>query len=127
MFWRLLFLIPGAVCAAGLVGGFSDVDANNRNMQNALSFAIVEHNKATNDLYLNQMTELVRAQQQVVNGIKYRLTVKLAKTSCRKDNPEEHCAVFQDPPMANAYQCTFEVVSKIWLGEMTLTKTECSH
>ncbi|XP_054654744.1 cystatin C (amyloid angiopathy and cerebral hemorrhage) [Dunckerocampus dactyliophorus] len=129
MFWRLVFLISGAVCAVGLdviVGGFTDVDGNNEQVQNALNFAITEHNKASNDLYLSQKTDVVKVQRQVVSGMKYVITVKLAKTSCRKGGSEERCDIFQDPVMAKPYQCTFTVWSRPWLQSLILTEEKCS-
>ncbi|XP_061816148.1 cystatin C (amyloid angiopathy and cerebral hemorrhage) [Nerophis lumbriciformis] len=128
MFWKIAFLVFGAVCAVGFasfVGGFTDGDVNDEHVQNALNYAIVEHNKASNDLYLRQKTEVVKVQQQVVSGMKYKITVRMARTSCRKGGAQEQCEVFQDPEMAKPYVCTFSVWSRPWMHFMQLVDTNC--
>ncbi|XP_077469232.1 cystatin C (amyloid angiopathy and cerebral hemorrhage) [Stigmatopora argus] len=121
MIWRVAFLLVlGIVCAEAighLVGGLVDVDLDRESdAQTALSFAIKHHNVASNDIYLRQMSHLIRAQKQVVSGIMYHFTVKLAKTSCRK-NSNEQCGILQDPVEAQPYECTFKVWSRPWLNQ----------
>lgn len=69
--WKLLLPVLAAVFAAGLggmTGGFRDVDLNtDEGAQNALNFAVVQHNRGTNDMYLSQVAEVVKAQAQVSN------------------------------------------------------------
>ncbi|XP_044069194.1 cystatin C (amyloid angiopathy and cerebral hemorrhage) [Siniperca chuatsi] len=126
--WKIVFTALAALFAVGfgaLAGGFQNVDMNDEGVQNALNFAVVEHNKATNDLYLSQVAEVVTAQRQVVSGMKYVITVRMAKTPCRKDNADNVCAIHQDPLKAQPYQCTFTVWSRPWLNDIRLVKQEC--
>lgn len=69
MRWRVVIPVFAAVLAVGvaartLVGGPVDADVNDSGALNALKFAVVEHNKATNDLYLSQVARIIRVQKQ---------------------------------------------------------------
>lgn len=126
--WKIVFTILTTVFAVGLgamVGGFRDADVNDERVQNALNFAVVQHNRGTNDLYLSQVAEVLRAQTQVVAGIKYLITVKMAKTPCRKGSTNEVCAIHEDEEKARPYVCVFTVVSRPWENDIRLVKEEC--
>uniref|UniRef100_A0A3P8U1I0 Zgc:163030 n=1 Tax=Amphiprion percula TaxID=161767 RepID=A0A3P8U1I0_AMPPE len=129
MMWKIVvFTVLASVFAVGLggmVGGFSDVDVNDEGLQNALNFAVVQHNRGTNDLYLSQVEEVVKAQRQVVAGMKYVITVKLAKSTCRKDSANEVCAIQTDQEKTRSYQCKFTVWSRPWINDIRVTKEEC--
>ncbi|XP_070973644.1 cystatin-like [Oncorhynchus clarkii lewisi] len=111
--------------AAGTPGGVVDADMKDQATRDALQFAVAEYNKATNDQYLWQVAKVVKAQKQVVAGMKYIFTVQMARTLCRKGGVEKDCAVHQDP--AVTYQCTFVVVSRPWLGEIQLLEQACEE
>uniref|UniRef100_A0A673BNT2 Cystatin-C-like n=1 Tax=Sphaeramia orbicularis TaxID=375764 RepID=A0A673BNT2_9TELE len=106
-------------------GGRMDVDVNDPGVQNAVNFAVVQHNRGTNDMYLHQAAEVVKAQRQVVAGMKYIITVKMAKTNCRKDRPNEVCAIHENPENAQPYQCEFTVWSRPWENFLQLVETKC--
>ncbi|XP_063347603.1 cystatin C (amyloid angiopathy and cerebral hemorrhage) [Pelmatolapia mariae] len=128
--WKVALTVLAAVLAVGygaMVGGLRDADINDEGVQNALHFAVVQHNRGSNDLYLNQVAEVIKVQSQVVAGIKYVITVKMARTPCRKDGVEEVCAIETDQAKAKSYQCTFEVWSRPWLNSIQLLKNECKH
>lgn len=68
--WKAIFLVFIAVSAvsSGLMpGGFQDVDPNDEGARYAANFAVVQHNRASNDMYLNQLVEVVKVQRQVSN------------------------------------------------------------
>lgn len=68
--WKIVFTVLAAVLAVGLggmVGGFQDMDVNDEGARNALNFAVVQHNRANNDMYLSQVAEVVKVQRQVSN------------------------------------------------------------
>lgn len=70
MMSKVVFPILAAVFAVGLgsmVGTFQTIDVNNEGAQNALKFAVVEHNRRTNDLYLSQVAEVLEVKRQVSN------------------------------------------------------------
>ncbi|CAB1338641.1 unnamed protein product [Coregonus sp. 'balchen'] len=83
--------------ASGMPGGVTDADMNDRETRDALQFAVVEYNKGTNDLYVRQVAKVIKAQQQVVAGMKYIFTVQMARTPCKKGGVAKVCAVHKDP------------------------------
>lgn len=126
--WKIVFTVLAAVLAVGLggmVGGFQDMDVNDEGARNALNFAVVQHNRANNDMYLSQVAEVVKVQRQVVAGSKYVITVRMAKTPCRKDSANEVCAIHEDPAQAQPYECTFTVWSRPWINDIKLLKEKC--
>ncbi|KAF7657390.1 hypothetical protein LDENG_00028160 [Lucifuga dentata] len=129
MNWKLFCPIIAALVAVGwaglMPGAPMTIDVNDPSMQNALHFAVKEHNKVSNDLFFSNVTEVIRAERQVVSGLKYIITVRMARTSCRKSSMDEVCAVHEDPEKARPYQCTFTVWSQPWLQTVTLLKQEC--
>lgn len=66
--WRVLlpiFTVAIAMTSAGLVGGPADADITDEGVQNALQFAVVQHNKGTNDAFINKVSKVVKVQKQV--------------------------------------------------------------
>ncbi|XP_077351554.1 cystatin C (amyloid angiopathy and cerebral hemorrhage) [Festucalex cinctus] len=121
-----LFLgVAGVVGTDPLVGGFSDADPHDEGVQNALNFAINQHNQASNDMFLRVKTGIVNVQKQVVSGLNYVITVNMAKTACRKDSPDlAQCDTIAG---AQPYQCKFTVWSRVWLRSLEMTHPEeCS-
>ncbi|XP_071754100.1 cystatin C (amyloid angiopathy and cerebral hemorrhage) [Centroberyx gerrardi] len=128
MSWKVTVSIFAAVFAVGMAvmtGAPVDANVNEEGVQNALKFAVVQHNKKSNDMYLSQVAQVIRAQKQVVAGTKYIITVQMGKTPCRKNGAEETCAIHADPEMARPYQCTFTVWSRPWLPAIELLKQTC--
>ncbi|XP_031660725.1 cystatin [Oncorhynchus kisutch] len=127
MNWKIvvpLLAVAFIVASADVIaGGVMDADMKDQATRDALQFAVAEYNKGTNDLYVWQMATVVKAQKQVVAGMKYIFTVQMARTLCRKGGVEKDCAVHQDPAATN--QCTFEVWSRPWLGAIQLIKNDC--
>ncbi|XP_077439100.1 cystatin C (amyloid angiopathy and cerebral hemorrhage) [Vanacampus margaritifer] len=115
-----LFLgVVGAVGVGRLVGGFSDADPNEDGVQEALNFAVTQHNLGSNDMFLRVHTGVVNVQKQIVTGINYVITVNMAKTNCRKHPPDEQCdTTVVDQP----YQCKFTVWSRPWMGSLMMTE-----
>ncbi|XP_039478027.1 MAD2L1-binding protein-like [Oreochromis aureus] len=65
--WKVALTVLAAVLAVGygaMVGGFRDADINDEGVQNALHFAVVQHNRGSNDLYLSQVAEVIKVQSQ---------------------------------------------------------------
>ncbi|KAJ4949633.1 hypothetical protein JOQ06_021142 [Pogonophryne albipinna] len=47
-----------------MVGGYENIDVNDEGAQNALNFAVVEHNKRSNNMFLSQVAEVVGVERQ---------------------------------------------------------------
>ncbi|XP_024660488.2 cystatin isoform X2 [Maylandia zebra] len=128
--WKVALTVLAAALAVGYgtpVGGLTDADINNEDVQNALHFAVIQHNRDSNDLYIRQVVEVIKVQSQVVAGMKYVITVKMVKTPCRKYGVDQVCAIHTDQAKFQPYQCTFEVWSRPWLNSIELLKNECQH
>ncbi|KAM6922811.1 cystatin C (amyloid angiopathy and cerebral hemorrhage) [Lycodopsis pacificus] len=129
MLWKIVLPVLAAVFAVGsgasMPGGLGDIDPNSEGVRNALNFAVVQHNRGSNDMFLSQVAEVVKAQSQVVAGMKYVITVRMAKTPCRKDSANDVCAIHQDPAKAQPYLCTFTVWSRPWLNDIRLLNQTC--
>ncbi|XP_029377410.1 cystatin C (amyloid angiopathy and cerebral hemorrhage) [Echeneis naucrates] len=127
--WKLpvlpVFAALLAVGLAGLVGAPQSVDVNEPAVQEALKFAVVQHNKGTNDLYLSDVAQVISAQRQVVAGSKYTFTVRMGKTPCRKGATDQECSVHQDQALARPYTCKFVVWSRPWMNEISVLEEKC--
>uniref|UniRef100_K4I4J3 Cystatin-Abr-1 n=1 Tax=Abronia graminea TaxID=278977 RepID=K4I4J3_ABRGR len=69
-------------------------------VQQAAAFAVQAFNKASNSAFYYKAMRIVSARSQVVEGVKYYLTVELVNTLCEKKGGSglnhvdlEHCAV----------------------------------
>uniref|UniRef100_A0A8C7ZBN8 Cystatin domain-containing protein n=1 Tax=Oryzias sinensis TaxID=183150 RepID=A0A8C7ZBN8_9TELE len=124
--WRCVFL--AALFAVGfgfMTGGLTDIDSHDAAVLGALKYAVQTHNNRSNDMYVSQVTEVIRAQSQVVTGVNYIITVKMARTSCRKGRDNEVCSALTDPQLAQSYQCTFTVWERSWLKDIRVLKEKC--
>ncbi|KAJ8013529.1 hypothetical protein DPEC_G00030720 [Dallia pectoralis] len=130
MDWKIvvpLFALVLTVSSEKMVGAPADANLNDPSLKNALQFAVVEHNKQSNEMYIRQVASVVKAQTQVVAGLKYIFTVNMGRTSCRKGRVETNCLVHKDPEMASTYKCNFEVWSRPWLSDIQLLKNDCQQ
>uniref|UniRef100_A0A3P9IHR9 Cystatin domain-containing protein n=1 Tax=Oryzias latipes TaxID=8090 RepID=A0A3P9IHR9_ORYLA len=121
--WNELTLLT--VGSAQVPGGPTDINANDPEVKAALKFAMKEYNKGSSDQYLYVVVDVIRVQGQVVAGYNYFLTVKIAKTRCRKNSNVSRCSPITNSPMAKTYECTFVVWSRPWLNDMQLTEKQC--
>ncbi|XP_033873447.1 cystatin-like [Acipenser ruthenus] len=127
-FLTLLFAVAAVCVTGGIPGGPVDVVIGDEGVQDALKFAVTEFNKASNDIYVSRVSQVVRLQMQVVAGIKYIMTVKMGRTSCRKGTAKniELCAFHDGPKLAKTSTCTFEVWSRPWIPDTKLVKKTCT-
>ncbi|KAM6996998.1 cystatin C (amyloid angiopathy and cerebral hemorrhage) [Tautogolabrus adspersus] len=127
--WKIVLPLLAAVFSVGLgslAGGSSEISVSDAGALNALNFAVVEHNRQSNGMFLTKPQEVIKVQRQMVAGYLYTITVMMAKTPCRKSAATELCAIHEDPAKAQAYQCTFKVWDKPWLSEIILKEQTCN-
>lgn len=69
MFWTTAVLLVTLACARvntlTKVGAPDDVNINTPAVQDALNFAVGEHNKQSNDAYTSKVVKVITAQRQV--------------------------------------------------------------
>ncbi|XP_029963070.1 cystatin C (amyloid angiopathy and cerebral hemorrhage) [Salarias fasciatus] len=127
--WKAVFFVLAAVLAVGfggLAGGFRNIDVNDEGVQNALNFAVLHYNRGLNAMYRRDAVETVKARAQVVSGMNYEITVKMAETTCRKESTSETCPVIDSHQPRN-YTCVFTVWSQPWMSIIELTKQKCDN
>uniref|UniRef100_A0A3B3UDZ8 Cystatin domain-containing protein n=1 Tax=Poecilia latipinna TaxID=48699 RepID=A0A3B3UDZ8_9TELE len=112
--WKIvvpIFATIFAVGQCGIPGGWQNADIQGEDFQNALNYAVAQHNRGNEaDMFLHKVVEIVSAQFQVVAGANYKITVKLGRTNCKK---------------GEIYQCTFIVWSCPWLNDIQVTEKQC--
>ncbi|NXL61334.1 CYT protein, partial [Chordeiles acutipennis] len=125
-------LFAGAVLGSerrpGLLGAPLDIEDadNDEGVQRALQFAMVEYNRASNDMYSSRVVRIISAQRQLVSGIKYIIKVEIGRTTCPKPAADlQSCAFHEEPQMAKRNICTFTVYNIPWLNQIKLLGTRC--
>nr|XP_056709437.1 cystatin-like [Euleptes europaea] len=83
-----------------LAGGLVDEDVSDPEIQDVARFATQAYNQADDGLFYIRDVKLIRAQSQVVAGIKYVLTLEMALTKCLKNLPSNDLEKCQIPPDA---------------------------
>ncbi|XP_017268392.1 cystatin-like [Kryptolebias marmoratus] len=129
MMWKVILPLLAAAFAVGsgsvLVGGPQNIDSNDAEFQKAMRFAVSQYNLLSDHIYYYKDTAVLSAQSQVVEGIKYTMTLKLEKTSCKKTEPRPDCHVIKDPAAAHSVICKFAVWVRIWLIDIRLMGSSC--
>lgn len=62
------FSVCLALSTAGLVGAPMDADMNEQGAQNALRFAVAQLNRASNDMYVSDVSRVISVKKQVGAG-----------------------------------------------------------
>ncbi|NP_001038067.1 cystatin-C [Phacochoerus africanus] len=109
-----------------LVGGLIDADVNEEGVQQALSFALSEYNKASNDAYHGRVLRVLRVRKQVVAGMNYFLEVEIGRTTCTKSQANlDNCPFPNQPDLQKKTLCSFQVYTVPWKGTTSLVKSSC--
>ncbi|XP_072799733.1 cystatin-C-like [Vicugna pacos] len=109
-----------------LVGGLMDAEVNEEGVQKALSFALSEYNKASNDAFHSRVMRVVRVRKQVVAGMNYFLEVEIGRTTCTKSQPDlANCPFHDQPHLQRKTLCSFQVHTVPWLGVVSMGKSSC--
>ncbi|XP_038620995.1 cystatin-M [Tachyglossus aculeatus] len=121
---------PGTV-RPNLLGGRRDLAVTDPEVQKLARDVVAKYNQASNSLYYFRPVKVLKAQSQLVAGVKYYLTVELGNTSCRKNQVLENHTDLTTCPFAlgsdqEKLQCDFEVLVVPWKQEMHLLKQNCA-
>ncbi|XP_034082872.1 cystatin C (amyloid angiopathy and cerebral hemorrhage) isoform X1 [Gymnodraco acuticeps] len=85
MMWKIVLPVLAAVFAVGsstMVGGYINIDVNDEGAQNALNFAVVEHNKQSNNMFLSQVAEVVGVKRQAHTTAEGGEVLRSCKIGC---------------------------------------------
>lgn len=69
--WKVALTVLAAILTVGYGfpgGDLTDANINDKDVQNALRFAVIQHNRDSNDLYIRQVVKVIKVQSQVSNG-----------------------------------------------------------
>ncbi|XP_061223079.1 cystatin-like [Neopsephotus bourkii] len=99
---------------------------NDEGLQRALQFAMMEYNRASNDMYSSRVVRVISAKRQIVSGIKYIMEVEIGRTTCPKPATDlQSCALHDAPHMAKRTTCNFVVYTVPWLNQIKLLESNC--
>ncbi|XP_007943149.1 cystatin-M [Orycteropus afer afer] len=113
------------------VGERQDLSPSDPQVQKATQAAVATYNMGSNSLYYFRDTHVLKAQSQLVAGIKYYLTVEMGSTACRKNAVTgDHSVDLTVCPLATGAQqeklhCDFEVLVVPWRNTSQLLKNNC--
>ncbi|XP_072490721.1 cystatin-like [Notamacropus eugenii] len=124
-----LFLVIQAQENQDVWRKFIDIEQNHAFFPETLRFSIKQYNKDSNDEYLYQMTQLIRAQEQLSNGFEYLINLELSRTMCTKDVEFDpvNCSLQEDPKLYKVINCTFFVFAVPWNEQYELRRSNCTN
>ncbi|XP_069862746.1 cystatin-C-like [Dipodomys merriami] len=110
------------------IGGIEEADANELGVRKALSYALSEYNKASNDAFHSRVVQVVRARKQLVAGVKYYLDVEIGRTTCTKSQSNlSDCPFHEQPNLKRKELCSFQIYSVPWTGKVSMLKSSCEN
>jgi len=68
-------------------GGIEEINVNDFDVTEAAQWAMAHINQASNSLYMHTLQRVKKVSRQVVNGLRYELTLSTVPTTCR-NSPE---------------------------------------
>ncbi|XP_043912814.1 cystatin-M-like [Protopterus annectens] len=102
-----------------LVGAPKDVDPNNPKVKQMAAFALGEYNKASKNGCTYEINNIIKAQEQIVAGVKYILTVAMKVKTCKKTE------TLKVQRKKKLLKCTFEVLEQAWRNSTQMLKSKC--
>ncbi|XP_020037478.1 cystatin-like 1 [Castor canadensis] len=129
--WRIpLLLLLALVMETNLASfqgwsGFQEKPMSTKNMNTTLDFFIQSYNNASNDTYLFQVQELIGSQVQLTTGVEYLVTVKIARTKCKRDEVKNVSCSLQNNKLKRTLVCTSLVYTVPWMDYYQLWDNSC--
>ncbi|XP_007518682.1 cystatin-M [Erinaceus europaeus] len=114
-----------------LVGGRQELSPDDPQVQKVADAAVASYNMGSNSALYYRGTNVLRAESQLVAGIKYFLTVDMGSTSCRKTamTGDRSVDLTTCPLAADGEQeklrCDFEILVVPWKNSSQLIKQDC--
>uniref|UniRef100_A0A8C9AF15 Cystatin E/M n=1 Tax=Prolemur simus TaxID=1328070 RepID=A0A8C9AF15_PROSS len=112
------------------LGERQDLSPSDPQVQKATQAAVASYNMGSNSLYYFRDTHIVKAERQLVAGVKYYLTVDMESTACQKNRiAGDHIDLTTCPLAAGTQQeklrCDFEILLVPWQNSSQLLKHNC--
>ncbi|KAM4694297.1 uncharacterized protein O3C94_004751 [Discoglossus pictus] len=119
--------VPNVGAQRSMPGAPVPADANEEGVQRALTFAMKEFNKGSNDRYASKVTNIKSVQRQVVAGLNYIMEVEIGRTQCTKPASNlDQCELHTQEDLAKRFACKFVVYDIPWRKKTSLTKNQCT-
>ena len=81
----LMVFLAKANCS----GEITDMDAKSAELKPITEFAELMLDRASNSVYVYKVGNVLKAQKQIVSGVKYYLTFEFKETTCLKNQPND--------------------------------------
>jgi len=114
----------GSVTALGVPGGVTVVDLGAdatslqmKGLMDAAHWATERICEGRNSPVHMKFIKLTHATEQVVQGMKYGLTMQIGETDCLKREVEMSACLQSPQPHHNTIECTATVWSRPWLSD----------
>nr|XP_012633807.1 cystatin-M [Microcebus murinus] len=113
-----------------MLGERQNLSTSDPQVQKVVQAAVASYNMGSNSLYYFRNTHIIKAERQLVAGIKYYLTVDMESTTCHKNRSAGDHVDLTTCPFAVGKQqeklrCDFEILIVPWQNSTQLLKHNC--
>ncbi|KFO28383.1 cystatin-M [Fukomys damarensis] len=111
-------------------GERKNLSINDPQVQRMAQTAVTTFNSGSNSAYYFRDTNIIKAERQLVAGVKYYLTMDLESTACRKTRVSGDHMDLTTCPLATGVEqeklrCDFEILEVPWKNSTELLKHKC--
>lgn len=108
---------------SSIVGGHGQVDTMSTEIEAYSDFALAVIEEQSNADEKLKVTKILASSVQIVQGKNIRLSLEVASTSCKKDQPiGDNCAIDE----SKGFQvCNIQIWDRAWLQEKQVTDLNC--
>ncbi|XP_038586232.1 cystatin-like [Micropterus salmoides] len=120
----LLGVLALEVLAGPIVGGVTNINKDDPDLQKALLVATNYYNTQSKDPFLYKISSVSKARSQLVAGILYSVDLAISKTTCRK-LPSQDLSKCSFKLPRKTLQCHVKVLVVPWLKQTTTLEFTC--
>ncbi|XP_029377416.1 cystatin-F [Echeneis naucrates] len=115
----LLTVLEGSLVASSHHGCFVpgsplNISRNDRGLQQVVLISTYSFNNQSNDAFLFKPSAILRAQRQIVKGIRYIVDLEISRTVCHKRHQNNNLSKCDFQPKGRLHQ-TFRCHFEVWL------------
>ncbi|ELV12982.1 cystatin-like 1 [Tupaia chinensis] len=105
--------------------GFQERPMSKNNMNGTLNFFIQAYNNMSNDTYLFRVQKLIQTQMQLTTGVEYLVTVKIARTKCKRNETKDASCPLQSKKLRKTLICKSLIYTVPWINYYQLWNNSC--
>jgi cathepsin F len=121
-FFVTSYLCLIVMCHAQL-GGWSDADMNSEEIKKMAQFAFEHLDGKSNSLYASRLESIISARTQVVAGVKYDITLRLATLDCKRSEAQD----VQSCSAVSYQQCSVQIYEQSWTDTLEVESFACQN